>query len=1154
MSEILKLQDKNRDGLIDICEIALPRDEPACLECKPNPKEIVPNWRTRDVYSPFLNKRNCKFQITLVTPYTTTGGEDATTTEEAEEILDNRFAEFSQQVVEDLINYYGKQLDIDTISLVLEDIEYTEYDLAATASSHLKFLYSVPFETLNNLEDAEDDSEEEEEPGEESVVMYVPKILQRDLIRVRKGLRLYESNLKVYRAMEAKNLLFEDGGVFNLEQYGDFAMFGTSTMARINPELSDFFIQHGFTLGPGSLFFPNRDAIHKFECTFTPEYKIKKIKVWTESCKEKPYQLGRQKLKVLNNKEAFKDPTAMAYFAKISKMERDLTARIPKPWVQFLVEYTYPKIYDTATGIPGELSAMGEAMSCLGENLQNEAKELGQELMDEVFGIGDAVAAQFHKMICNEDYQEVLLSDYIQGKSDSPDEKKRKAANRAKRRANIKKKAHAQAYEELEDKNIIMTGLCERLLAMCGGVGAQSKFDGLWLYTLDPLRLCGLFDLMNDLLKCLFKGLTFEEMLASIIKSALKAMSIENFGALFVGLPPDRQAKLDALVQYKLASGDLSGPGRNLDNTSTAMESGAGPSEPPFFGSIQIKKPWDDAALVQKQNTENMVDSPMGAETMTPTGIPSTTEESTSQLSKATYAAQMSDSGAGGSPAVIMEAYFISILEVFSDDLLGLLDELNKFPGSQLIAKVIATLDCPRPPLFDPSIMDFLKDLQLPFCRNVQQIGLPRMDNPFAWIPKIWDIFRLMWYLAKEMLRELIMRLICRLMIWLCEKISDAICKAIEFAGSLAAAAVSGGRTTFADVVRDTICGPGADQGKVEDTIEDLFNQIGQGGAEAIGDRQSLMNFVEDLSATTTQRELLSATLGEASPTFLSVIDSLTEFEHPQFQAMFPNGDQAASFFTNIGNLMPAEARAAAREMLDELPEDSAMPANPTLCSTQEDIDNFCSVRAGILEGRASPEQIQELCDATRGTFADDLETVADLMQGGIPAYFEENMPPIMSPDPTCNEGLVPYEPDEIARAATSAMGGTLEILQIAYAQDMIGNGPGRNNWGFVNMVLSDTMGNPYTTHLRKSFNSGGWFTKKKYVDFYVETPKFSGGSADDDLDSNFAKVKRQRGAFPDKVAAYLQDEMKSAVSDATFELKNSGKKESTFTKSFRES
>ena len=89
-SEILTFQDKNGDNLIDVCDVALPREEKRCLECKPNPSAIVPDWRSRGIYNPFLNEKICKFQITYTTPYTTTGGENAEGPADANNILNAR--------------------------------------------------------------------------------------------------------------------------------------------------------------------------------------------------------------------------------------------------------------------------------------------------------------------------------------------------------------------------------------------------------------------------------------------------------------------------------------------------------------------------------------------------------------------------------------------------------------------------------------------------------------------------------------------------------------------------------------------------------------------------------------------------------------------------------------------------------------------------------------------------------------------------------------------------------------------------------------------------------------------------------------------------------------------------------------------------------
>jgi hypothetical protein len=112
----------------------------------------------------------------------------------------------------------------------------------------------------------------------------------------------------------------------------------------------------------------------------------------------------------------------------------------------------------------------------------------------------------------------------------------------------------------------------------------------------------------------------------------------------------------------------------------------------------------------------------------------------------------------------------------------------------------------------------------------------------------------------------------------------------------------------------------------------------------------------------------------------------------------------------------------------------------------------------------------------------------------------------------------------------------------------MIGNGPGQGNWGFMNMVLSDTMGNPYTAHVRKSFNSGGWLIKKKYVDFYVE-----GGSDQVDEDTNYAAVEKQQGAYPNNVADWLIEEMPRRFLAGSFDSKNNPIGDQIRTKTFRE-
>ena len=1162
-SKFLKWQDKNGDNLIDVCEVDLGRpEEKICLDCIPNPRALVPKWRTRRLSNPFLNGKLCKYQITKVTKRTDTGSGPSVSPDKAKEKLDEIYAEYVEEAAEALLNYYDKDTSIESINKIVEALEYTDYDLDPQPLSHLKLLYSIPFSDLNNIDPAA--SEEEEEPaGEDTVTTYIPFNLIPNMIRVRKGLNLYSSNLKVYRALEGKNIVFESGGVFNLDLYGDAVLWGSSVMEDVIPDLSEFLRTKNYYLGSASLFFPSIEAVSKFECTFTPEFKLKQIKVWSEGCGDKANVYKGSKLDPLTkSSSAFKDPTAMAYFAKISEMERDLTARSPKPWVQFIQEYTYPKVTETMQALVGELEPLEAALGCIADSLANEGKQLGQDMLDEVFGIGDAIAAQFHKMLCEKDYTEFLEQEYKLGKHAAPPDtideipgyfSTLKGAAQEEREKFIKSMALEQAYGEIEEKDVLMTSMCTRLLSICGSSGSQAKLDLMWLNGLDPIRMCGLFDMMLDAIQCLFKGLTFEEVLASMLKSALKAMSIQNFGDLFIGLPPDKQARLDELVKRKLESGDIAADGR-LQDTSEAAESPNSPDSPAdakFFVPPTFLKPWENPELIERQERENMVEGPY--EGMTPNGIPSQGHPD-SQLGKATAVAQMESAGTGLSPNVVMEAYAIALLEEYSDDLLGLMAEVEKFPGAQIVAYIIATLDCPRPPLFDPSIVDFLKDIELPFCRNTNHIGLPRLQNPFAWLPKLWDIFRILWAIIKQKIWDLVVTLVCKLIVFLCELLGNAICKALETVGDLAASlpSVIGGRTTFGEVIKESLCGPDADQEQIEDTIQEMFNSLGQGSA-ALADKSAVMSFTEDLSSTMTKSELTNAILGNPSQSFLDIIESLVEFEHPEFADAFGTPAKAAKFFENVGNIIPTGAKAALKDFADPSVNENQLPANPTLCATPADREAFYNARAQLLEGRASPDQIAALAAAGRETIKDDLGNLGDIMQNGIPNFFEQNMPPIMSSDPTCDNGIIPFEPKELAKAATTAINTSLEVLKIAYSQDMLGNGPFvQSNWGFMNMVMSDTMGWAYTTHLRKSNSSGGWFTKRSYVDFNVDAD-----DAEVEGDTNFANTSNQRGAFPLYVADHLLShetqtgEMERAMNESTFESNNEFAPDKHFSRTF---
>ena len=353
-SKFLYYQDKNRDGLIDVCEELIDVEETtACLACSPNPNALVDDWKTKTIEEPFLNEKTCEYQITVVTKHTTTIGEtqleaylnDDLTVEEADEAIIERFDEYVEDAIRSLLEVYDKDDSDASIAAIKEVIDYTKYDLDPRPFSRLKLLYSVPFDDLAAIEDAdpEDEDAEEEEESSGATVTYKANDLKPLLIRVRKGLNLYNRYLKVYRAVEGGNIYYnESNGVFPLELYGDAGFLPTSLLAKTLIELDKFLVQKGYNWpAVGGLRGAFNDRVTKAEFKFNKEFKLTRLKIWTEECGEKSITFIK-KLKPLLTKSAWKDPTAMAYFARLEDMDKDLQAREPKPWLEFVKEHTYP--------------------------------------------------------------------------------------------------------------------------------------------------------------------------------------------------------------------------------------------------------------------------------------------------------------------------------------------------------------------------------------------------------------------------------------------------------------------------------------------------------------------------------------------------------------------------------------------------------------------------------------------------------------------------------------------------------------------------------------------------------------------------------------------------------------------------------------------
>ena len=1096
-SKFLKWQDKDGDGLSDVCNDIIDV-EPVhnCPPCVPNPYAMAPDWRAVSSTSAYFNEKTCQYEVAVVT-----SGSAVTTPAEVVDIYDD----YESQAIETLLNEFDKDDSDTNIIAVKGSMTPTEYYLSPERGSRVIAFYTIEYEDFVGLEDAVDDEEDDDEEDEDEdtnaavTVTYNADELNPKITKIRRGLFLYSKYLNVYRAVDGGNLVFEKSRLlFNLKSYGDAGVFNGSILARAMSDLDEWLNGKGYNIvgfGTAGLF---KDKVTKLEFNFNSDYKLIKLLVWTAGCGGEPIPFGVKKLKSLNSTEAFKDPTAMAYLSKADAMETDLTAREAKPWLEFLIEHTHPKIFETFDFPMDQADPEDTEESCVAEALQNEMKQLGQDILDPAFSLGDAIAYAFRKETCKKDIGELRKEDIRLGMQWAPDAD-------PKMNKNIFVMAREQAFQELEEKDQTFKAVCAGLMGgntnPRGFQGSKKMgsdlLQGIWEDGFAKLKVCGLQGILMEVIGCLAGALSLEEALGKICESALRSMNLTNFGDLFLGLPPDVQGKIEERVKQMLSEGDVFRPGTRNQALSDVAS-----------GKIEFYRPFKEEALLARENNEDL------------------SERNSRTLAK-TYDGATDEDKYKHAPT-IMGMYIQALMFVYISGendlgLLSLVDLLNKYPGAQLIANLIASMECPGPPKSNPPLPQWYKgEFELPSCRNGFKLSAPKLENPFAWIPDVKDFVKILYQLLKKAIIHAIGLALVKLLSKICSLLGNAMCKAMATVGSAIASLpeAATGQTTFKDIVKEAICGENASDEKTDKAIEELFESLGI-GAEAMSDTEAVEQFVSDISNAVTRREMTDAFLGKPSPQMLTIVDTIRRHDFPQFGEGLPNTEAIGNFFGNVGNLFPADFRDDLQNLSDALPEDEVFSANPLLCATPDQLEAFCETRAALLEGRLPDGEAAQQCSDIRDTLAEDLGDIADIIQGGIPQYIGRNIPPLVS-DPGCDNGMIPFESEEALAASSEVTKGIFRQLRNAYSRDMLNNGPGSSNWGMINLILSDTMGNPLTAHYRKTT----W--TRTTVDFYTDV----GDEADA---GRKAPTMLQKGAFPVKVAEWLQYQFQGSADEAGY-------------------
>ena len=1109
-SKFLPFQDADGDLHNDACKTDdIVFEAKVCPTCTPNESALVPDWKKEK--DPFLNEKNCKYQIKYRTTESDTGYNSGMSESEAENKLNEIYEHYAEDAITELLEFYNKETTVGAKALLKEYIEYTSYDLVARSNSKLNLLYSVPHDILEAVGPADSDEETEDDTGDIEVT-YSTTDLQEKLLRIRKGLKLYNRYYRIFSATSSEVQTFVytsgkySGKTFVLQDYGDYGLgINAGKRAKLEAvyqDLAKFLKDKGFAIRAAGGFFGAREPVTKIEMSFDRFYDLKKLKVFTEKCGIKP-TVFTAKLKNLKKLDGWRDKTAVAYFAQLDNMDNDLQARTPKAWIDFVEEYTYPRV--ELKGANEALAAVQSEPGCVAQAIGD--KVLDGSFFDQEFSFSDALAVKWYDTYCNSSQEDLTRLRQQLGLLVAPVASATVgiAPTAPIRFEDMFAAAQEQAYEIINTENDPFGLVCVGALA-----GSGLKGDSL-RDILNELKQCGLEAALTQAITCLFGGLTLEQALSSVVDSALKTMDLQNLNNLFIGLPTEDQARLNELAQQKLKEGNLFESQSTNQDVSDAIAGNYFETLQDLVGRTEDKPEvngWferDDGKILAQESDPN--------------------------AQKRTLA-QRFDNPGGENQETIVAAYVSALLEYYADNLLDLVDQLNRFPGARLISNALLSIDCPRPPLFNPGVFEFIRDLELPFCRNMDDITLPKLVNPFGWVPEISDILGALFKALKDAIVEIVISILVKLFIKICDIIGSAVCKTLETVGSLAAGVVTdSGSQTLSSIFREAVCGEDADDSQINDAIVEMFANFGV-GAQAFANQEQTLSLAESMANTMTQSEMANAFLGEVSPEASIIMSEIVASEFSDFEDAIGTPDQISQMFKSMGDLLPASYRDTLRDIVAGIPDDDQTPVNPSLCATEEQLEDFCAARASILDGRASPEQIKALCDTQFNPT--DLSDLQSALDGD---YIQNNMPPITS-DPGCDNGLLPYEPDETINAVTTGLGTDLEILQIDYSTDMIGNGPLEKNWGMVNMMMSDTEGFPLTAHIRKA--SLNPFYVDQYGTFFPDPKVIAAAGLVSPVTAIILKAldeSGKSGAYPEKMAAYLQLYMNGDIDENIFEV-----------------
>ena len=938
----------------------------------------------------------------------------------------------------------GYDLSTEEINIPKELMKYAtyEYHIPLQLKARTRVLISIPVEQFNRAPDRLV-SEPETEFEDKLEVTFMGNDINGMIKRAVSSFRVYDNELKRWRGFEGGKLVEADSGrtsAFSLASEGD-------KLITFKHELDKLMEDLGFSLDP---FKPGKrpeKILIKFKFE-NEKYSIRQIHVNLPGCPV--VKVGpRGKFKNLYEKYTKKSPLGRSrtlyYIGALPELDIALTARTPMPWLEVTTKFTYPPLeiqnginsntmfndptmlgclinsnfadervddfFNDVTGVLDGfddlfLAKLGEFSCKTRDQLQDDLNVLQE--FDNVFTAqSKRVLAQLRNELRADDpYLDIVIQEMFPANTAWGELSPQQQAVEIKEHGSLKAAKESNAPEDVQEKFFVRLN--------------------------DRLGHCGWIALTMRAIDCVAQGIVGDDATKLLAEAAFNSMEDAALTRSFLGLSPEAQQKVVDSMRNNF--GDMPAPWDT--DYQPGNYTGAGFSVSPLNAEqkkFAREEGGSEAVKEARQKAREDADKPA--------------KPNSQKGSGGTYGRAL-----GG---VQKEAYDALKQSMF--DALGaeeLLEAANQLPGAPIISQILKRVACRQTPLIysEPKLDSFLSTVEFDFCAWDSDMTFPEFG-----ILNIPDLFAILLKALKEAIIETAVAIAMQVVKLILEKIFSLACDALALLGANLLD-LTNGNNHFRDLLKDNLC-PDASQEDMNETIKNLFDALGDPDQDCLErlTNDEMGDFIDDISLMLTQGQICQLLRGNPSDETMKMAMELAQTSDSEcIRDIFSDPNAFRDFFRSLAPFIPN-----LNELCDNLlPNASDLDVYPCAPGTADKIEEF---RCDLLQQKGlTKEECRDILDDLKDKALMDLADLADVMQNGPFG----NTPPMSSDEDCPAAGFFPTEHPLQKALNNNISKSMMETIEKAHLRDLWGNiNKGTGQGGFLNAVLSDTLGRPYKQH-----------------------------------------------------------------------------------------